>query len=132
MNPSTSPTDPPGSNPPAPDADPPPSEEPASDLPPAEHPAPHAHPPLSEEPASDLPCREFVQLVSAYLEGTLPEHVEADVEEHLDLCEGCRTVLAQWRTVIALAGRLTEAEVDNTDELTRDRLQSTFRGLRRR
>jgi hypothetical protein len=41
-------------------------------------------------------------------------------------------VFAQWRTIIALAGRLTEADVDNTDEITRDRLISTFRGLRRR
>ena len=41
-------------------------------------------------------------------------------------------MLAQWRTIIALAGRLTEADVDNTDEITRDRLISTIRGLRRR
>jgi hypothetical protein len=41
-------------------------------------------------------------------------------------------VLAQWRTIIALAGRLTEDDVDNTDEITRDRLISIIRGLRRR
>jgi len=41
-------------------------------------------------------------------------------------------VLAQWRTIVALAGRLTEADVDNTDEVTRDRLISTMRALRRR
>lgn len=30
-----------------------------------------------------------------------------------------------------LAGQLTQADVDNTDEVTRDRLLSLFRGLRR-
>ena len=54
------------------------------------------------------------------------------VDDHLDGCDGCRNVLAQWRTVIALAGRLTQADVDNTDDMTRDRLISTIRGLRRR
>jgi hypothetical protein len=77
-------------------------------------------------------CQELVQLVTAYLEDALPEDVRAGVDEHLDHCAGCRTVLAQWRTVISLAGRLTEADVDTTDEVTRDRILSMFRGLRRR
>ena len=80
----------------------------------------------------DLACKEFVELITAYLDGTLPADLSADVDEHLDMCDGCQNVLAQWRTIINLAGRLTEADVDNTDELTRDRLISTFRGLRRR
>jgi anti-sigma factor RsiW len=80
----------------------------------------------------DLACKEFVELVTAYLDGALPDDVRAGVDEHLDTCDGCQNELAQWRTVINLAGRLTEADVDNTDELTRDRLISTFRGLRRR
>jgi hypothetical protein len=62
----------------------------------------------------------------------LPDAVRAQVDEHLDGCDGCQNVLAQWRTVIDLAGRLTEDDVDNTDEITRDRLMSTIRGLRRR
>jgi anti-sigma factor RsiW len=81
---------------------------------------------------ADMACKEFVELITAYLDGALPDDVRADVDEHLDMCDGCQNVLAQWRTIIALAGRLTEADVDNTDELTRDRLISTFRGLRRR
>ena len=42
--------------------------------------------------------------------------------KHLGMCDGCQNVLAQWRTIITLAGRLTEADVENTDEITRDRL----------
>jgi anti-sigma factor RsiW len=79
-----------------------------------------------------MACENVVQLITAYLDGDLPDDVRAEVDEHLDGCDGCQNVLAQWRTIIALAGRLTEADVDNTDEITRDRLISTIRGLRRR
>jgi anti-sigma factor RsiW len=81
---------------------------------------------------ADMACKEFVALITAYLDGALPDDLRADADEHLDTCDGCQNVFAQWRTIIALAGRLTEADVDNTDEITRDRLISTFRGLRRR
>ena len=83
-------------------------------------------------PAADLPCEEFVQLVTAYLEDALPGDVRARVDEHLAGCPGCRNVLSQWGTIIDLTGQLTEADVENADELTRDRLLSLFRGLRRR
>lgn len=81
---------------------------------------------------SGLPCIELVQLVTAYLDDALPADIRAAVDEHLEGCHGCRNVVAHWRTVMALAGRLTEADVRDTDELERDRLLSTFRGLRRR
>jgi anti-sigma factor RsiW len=81
---------------------------------------------------SDVACKDFVELVTAYLDGALPDDVRAQIDEHLDGCDGCQNVLAQWRTIMALAGRLTEDDVDNTDEITRDRLISTIRGLRRR
>jgi anti-sigma factor RsiW len=86
----------------------------------------------AEPPGSDMPCRELVRLITAYLDDALPEDAGADIDSHLDSCAGCRNVLAQWHTVIALAGRLTEADVEHTDELARDRLLSTFRALRRR
>ena len=81
---------------------------------------------------ADLPCREFIQLITDYLDGALPDDARARVDRHLATCDGCQNVLEQWRTVIALAGGLTEADVDNTDEFARDRLVSIVRGLRRR
>ena len=81
---------------------------------------------------SDMACKEFVELITSYLDDDLPHDVRADVEKHLDGCAGCHNVLAQWRTIITLTGRLTEADVDNSDEITRDRLIATLRGLRRR
>jgi anti-sigma factor RsiW len=81
---------------------------------------------------SDIACKEFVELVTAYLDGALPDELRARVDEHLDTCDGCQNVLEQWRTVIALAGGLSEADVDNSNDLVRDRLLSMFRGLLRR
>jgi anti-sigma factor RsiW len=83
-------------------------------------------------PGADVACKDFVELITAYLDGALPDDERSQLDEHLEGCDGCQNVLAQWRTVIALAGRLTKADVDNTDEITRDRLISTMRGLRRR
>ena len=81
---------------------------------------------------SELSCVQFVDLVTAYLERALPDDVRARIDAHLAHCAGCRNVLEQWRTVIRLAGQLTDAEVERTDPLTRDRLLSMFRELRRR
>jgi predicted anti-sigma-YlaC factor YlaD len=83
-------------------------------------------------PSANLPCEQFVQLVTAYLQDALPGDVRARVDEHLAGCLGCRNVLTQWGTIIDLTGQLTEADLENADELTRDRLLSLFRGLRRR
>jgi anti-sigma factor RsiW len=81
---------------------------------------------------SPLACNEFVELVTAYLDGALAARRTEQVDEHLRECDGCRTVLAQWRTVIGLTGRLTEDEVNRLDPLTRDQLMATFRRARRR
>jgi anti-sigma factor RsiW len=87
---------------------------------------------LGQPRRPDMACEDVIPLITAYLDGTVRDDERARIDEHLDGCDGCRNVLAQWRTIIALAGRLTEADVDNTDEITRDRLISTIRGLRRR
>ena len=35
-----------------------------------------------------------------------------NVEAHLDICPPCQEVLAQWQTVVDLAGRLKTDDVD--------------------
>lgn len=77
-------------------------------------------------------CIEFVELVTDYLDDALPDRVTEQVDEHLRGCDGCSTVLSQWRTVVGLAGRLTEDEVNRIDPFTRDHLMTTFRRARRR
>jgi anti-sigma factor RsiW len=59
---------------------------------------------------ASLACREFVDLVTAYLDHALSPDRQAQIDDHLATCEGCRAVLAQWRTVIDLAGRLIDVD----------------------
>lgn len=84
------------------------------------------------ETGSGSTCIEFVELVTAYLDGALPDPLTEQVDEHLRECDGCSTVLSQWRTVVGLAGQLTEEDVNRIDPLTRDRLMAPFRRARRR
>jgi anti-sigma factor RsiW len=77
-------------------------------------------------------CDELVEMVTDYLEEALPADERARIDRHLTICDGCRTVLAQWHDVIRLTGRLAEADVDRADPGTRDRLLATFRQHRPR
>lgn len=56
----------------------------------------------------ELACQEFVELVTEYLEGTLPPAERVRFEQHLALCDGCTTFLEQMRQTIRLLGSLTE------------------------
>jgi anti-sigma factor RsiW len=82
--------------------------------------------------ATDQRCVDFVELLTAYLDDTLPQESRRRVDEHLQLCEGCRAAVSQWRTVAALAGQLTVADVADIDPYLRDRLMATFLEIRRR
>ena len=58
--------------------------------------------------SSELACQELVELVTDYLEGTLPAAERARFEEHLEGCSGCRAYLEQMRQTIRVLHRLTE------------------------
>jgi anti-sigma factor RsiW len=85
------------------------------------------------EPPDDLACERFVELVTDYLEDALTPAERSLVEAHLPGCEGCSTVLDQWRETIRAAGRLAADDVDagEVDPAARDRLLRSFRDLRR-
>jgi anti-sigma factor RsiW len=51
-----------------------------------------------------LSCQELVELVTNYLEGTLPSADNLELERHLETCDGCRRYVEQMRTTIALTG----------------------------
>jgi anti-sigma factor RsiW len=57
-------------------------------------------------------CKDLVQLVTAYLEGTLPTPQRARFEAHLAVCPGCTAYLDQMRTTIRLIGTLNEQDID--------------------
>jgi predicted anti-sigma-YlaC factor YlaD len=79
----------------------------------------------------DLPCAALVEMVTDYLEGTLPPALRARVEEHLAICPGCVSVLEQVREVVHLTGRLTEVDVEAMPPGDRAQLTAAFRDLYR-
>ena len=87
----------------------------------------------SERPAgADPRCIELVELLTAYLDDALDARTRRRFDEHLEGCAGCRAALAQWRTVAALAGRLTVTDVAGLDPYLRDRFLATLVVPRRR
>jgi anti-sigma factor RsiW len=78
---------------------------------------------------NELTCRELVELVTAYLEGVLPQGERARFEAHLATCRGCRAYLEQMRQTIRLAGTLTEVTISPE---AREELLELFRDWKRR
>ena len=60
---------------------------------------------------SGLTCRELVELVTEYLEATLPAPERTRFDEHLAGCPSCATYLEQMRQTIRAVGTLREAHV---------------------
>jgi anti-sigma factor RsiW len=74
----------------------------------------------------DLPCRDFVELATDYLEGTLPAEQRLIVERHLAFCGPCVDYLDQMRTVIMASGQLREEDVP---EPVMESLVEAFRAI---
>jgi anti-sigma factor RsiW len=74
-----------------------------------------------------LVCREFVELVTDYLEGTLPAAERARFEAHLAECEGCSGYFEDFGSVVTALHDLPEPP---PDPATREVLVRAFRDLR--
>lgn len=72
-------------------------------------------------------CAEFVELVTAFLDGALPPEDERRVTGHLTDCDGCTTYLAQFQDTVVRLGRLPEADVDALPADRRAALMAAFR-----
>jgi anti-sigma factor RsiW len=59
----------------------------------------------------DLVCQQVVELVTDYLEGALSRPARRRFERHLASCPHCTEYLAQIRSTIRLAGRITPADL---------------------
>jgi anti-sigma factor RsiW len=59
----------------------------------------------------DLPCRDFVELVTDYLEGALPVPQRIVVERHLAFCRPCIDYLEQMQATIRATGALHEEDL---------------------
>jgi hypothetical protein len=80
------------------------------------------------EPRQHVTCSEVVELVTDYLEGSLPPEDAALFEQHVNFCDGCEAYVEQIRTTIATVGRIEPEEVPPE---MRDRLLSAFRDWKR-
>jgi anti-sigma factor RsiW len=76
----------------------------------------------------DLPCQDFVEMVTDYLEGTLPPKDRARFEAHLADCDYCVDYLAQIRQTIHTLGQIDEPRIAPT---ARERLLEEFREWKR-
>jgi anti-sigma factor RsiW len=89
-------------------------------------------PPVPRSAADDddrvltVACREFVELVTEYLEGTLSEDLERAVAAHLELCDPCVVYLHQMRST---AGTLRSLPMTTLPPAARDRLLEVFPAL---
>jgi len=53
-----------------------------------------------------IPCIEVVEIVTAYLEGTMPARDRRRFEAHLAACEHCGEYVAQIRATVSVVGAL--------------------------
>ncbi len=74
-------------------------------------------------------CRQVVELMTEYIEGTLSDSDRKKFEQHIAGCDGCTEYLRQLRISIGLTGRLPDEPVPAhlAEELVR-----AFKDWRRR
>ena len=70
-----------------------------------------------------LDCNELVELVTAYLDGSLGLDDRARFDAHLLECDGCENYLQQFRATVATIGKIPAEELDPA---FRRRLMSVF------
>ncbi len=73
----------------------------------------------------EMACQELVELVTAYLDGSLSRSDRRRFRAHLRGCPHCTAYVEQMRLVIAATGRLTEEDIPRK---ARDELLEAFRG----
>lgn len=71
----------------------------------------------------DMRCEELVELVTDFLEGSLPAQERDQVEEHLRECEGCRNYVEQMRIVVRVLARLPERSYELPEDIKRSLLE---------
>lgn len=81
---------------------------------------------MSEETLDEMACQELVEVITDYLEGTLPDIDRVRFEAHLLTCDPCREYIEQMRTTIRLAGRIT---LDSISPRTRGELLRAYRRM---
>jgi anti-sigma factor RsiW len=76
---------------------------------------------------SEMACTELVDVITAYLEGTLPPADRRRFDAHLAECPHCTEYLAQMRDTIKRLGKLDDATLSSE---TRQGIIAAFRDWR--
>ncbi|MDG5481226.1 anti-sigma factor family protein [Mycolicibacterium gadium] len=71
-----------------------------------------------------MDCNELVELITAYLDGSLDLEDRARFDTHLLECEGCENYLQQFRRTVGTIGKIPVGDLDPT---FRDRLLDAFK-----
>jgi anti-sigma factor RsiW len=82
---------------------------------------------MKDDITTELACKELVEVITDYLEGTLPERDRARFDAHILTCPPCREYVAEMRTTLQLTGRLT---VDSISSSVRDELLRAYRRMK--
>jgi len=77
--------------------------------------------------APEISCKQLVELVTEYLEGTMPAGERARFEGHLEACDGCSTYVEQMRETISALGHIPPESLSAGAERS---LLDAFRGWR--
>jgi anti-sigma factor RsiW len=82
---------------------------------------------MNDEVLREMACQELVEVITDYLEGTLPELDRARFERHLAACPSCQEYLEQMQALVRLTGKLSSRSLEPE---TVDSLLSAFRRWR--
>ena len=82
---------------------------------------------MSNDSQQEMACQELVEVITDYLEGTLPASDRERFDAHLLACGACREYVEQMRALIRLSGGLT---VETIEPATRESLLLAFRRWR--
>ena len=74
--------------------------------------------------AGNMSCLELTELITEYLEGSMPLGQRIRFQIHLGLCRGCRDHLRQMKLTIQTLGKLP---VETIPPAIRDELLNRFR-----
>jgi len=67
-----------------------------------------------------LSCRQFVEVVTDYLDSSLDVDVRRDTLEHLSTCPQCQLYLSQIQTVIRLLRKLPASYLEQNRFMATD------------
>ena len=84
---------------------------------------------MNEVETPQMSCKELVEVITEYLEGTLFAEDRGRFERHLAGCDGCQAYLDQMRETISALGHLPPESLSPEAERA---LLEAFRGWRQR